>query len=90
MFSKDKEIFDAKPWTGPKRRYDIIREGLIATFVVGILVIVSSLLFGSPDEKSLTFKGWAQSAPDNFYATAVQELAGTSGTATYGPPCNCS
>ena len=88
MSKNEKEYFDAKPWKGPNRRYDIIREGLIATSVVAILVIASSLFFGSPDDKSLTFKGWSQSAPDNFYATAVQELAGTSGTATYGPPYN--
>ena len=88
--SKDlsKEAFDSKEWRGPVRKYDIIREGLIATLVVGILVIAFSLAFGSPDDKSLTFKGWAKSAPDNFYATAVQELAGSSGTATYGPPYN--
>ena len=88
--SKDssKELFDSKEWRGPVRKYDIIREGLIATLVVGILVIAFSLAFGSPDDKSLTFKGWATSSPDNFYATAVQELAGTSGTATYGPPYN--
>jgi hypothetical protein len=88
--SKDlkKNEFDSTEWRGPVRKYDIIREGLIATLIVGILVIAFSLTFGSPDDKSLTFKGWATSAPDNFYATAVQELAGTSGTATYGPPYN--
>ena len=39
--SKDlsKELFDSKEWRGPIRKYDIIREGLIATLVVGILVI---------------------------------------------------
>ena len=84
----NKEEFDIRPWQGKVRKYDIIREGLIATLIVGILVIASSLVFGSPDEKSLTFKGWAKSSPDNFYVTTVQELAGTSGTATYGPPYN--
>lgn len=88
MSTLKKHEFDAQPWRGPVRRYDIIREGIIATIVVTILTIAAALVFGSPDEPSLTFKGWAQSAPDNFYTTAVQELAGTSGTATYGPPYN--
>jgi hypothetical protein len=83
-----KEVFDAKPWTGKLRSYDIIKEGTIAVVVVALLVVSLSFLFGSPDEKSLTFKGWAESNSDNFYATAVQELAGTSGTATYGRPYN--
>ena len=45
-------------------------------------------MFSSPDEPALTFKGWATSAPDNFYATTVAELAGTSESAGYGPPYN--
>ena len=88
MSTLKKHEFDAQPWRGPVRRYDIIREGIIATIVVTLITIAAALVFGSPDEPSLTFKGWAKSAPDNFYATAVQELAGTSGTATYGPPYN--
>jgi hypothetical protein len=43
---------------------------------------------GSPDDPPLTFKGWATTNADNFYVTAVQELAGKSGTATYGAPYN--
>jgi len=86
--SAAKMQFDAQPWRGKTKRYDIIKEGVIALVIVAILVLGCSLLFGSPDEKSLTFKGWAASNSENFYATAVQELAGTSGTATYGPPYN--
>ena len=86
--SDAKEVFDAAPWKGPNKRYDIIKEGSIALVFVVILTIALSLLMGSPDEPPLTFKGWAISNADNFYVTAVQELAGTSGTATYGPPYN--
>ena len=85
---KAKEEFDATPWQGKTRRYDIIKEGTIALLVVSILTVSLSLLLGSPDDTPLTFKGWAQTNSDNFYATAVSELAGTSGTATYGPPYN--
>ena len=83
-----KAAFDAAPWTGKTKRYDIIKEGTIALVLVFVLTIVLSLFMGSPDEPPLTFKGWAVSNPDNLYATAVQELAGTSGTATYGGPYN--
>jgi len=78
----------SREWRGPWRRYDIIKEGVIAVVVVSILTVLLAGLFSSPDEPSLTFQGWATSAPDNFYATAVQELAGTSTSASYGPPYN--
>ena len=84
----EKIFFDSQPWKGKTKRYDIIQEGTIALAVVVILVMGFALIFGSPDEKSLTFKGWASSNAENFYATAVQELAGSSGTATYGAPYN--
>ncbi len=83
-----KHEFDAAPWRGETRKYDIIKEGTIALVFVAVLALVLSLLMGSPDETPLTFKGWATTNADNFYATAVQELAGTSGTATYGAPYN--
>ena len=78
----------SREWKGPWRRYDIIKEGVIAIVVVSILTVLLAGLFSSPDEPQLTFQGWASSAPDNFYATAVQELAGTSESASYGPPYN--
>ena len=83
-----KEEFDAAPWHGKTRKYDIVKEGVIAVVVVSVLAVALSLLLGSPDDTPLTFKGWATSNSDNFYATAVSELAGTSGTATYGAPYN--
>ena len=78
----------SREWKGPWRRYDIIKEGVIAIVVVSILTVLLAGLFSSPDEPQLTFRGWATSAPDNFYAAAVQELAGTSESASYGPPYN--
>jgi hypothetical protein len=86
--NKAKREFDAAPWAGRTKRYDIVKEGSIALVFVAVTAVVLSLLMGSPDEPPLTFKGWALSNPDNFYVTAVQELAGTSGTATYGAPYN--
>jgi hypothetical protein len=88
MTTKARKDFWARPWAGPNRHYDIFKEGAIALVITSLLVVGLSALFSSPDDPSLTYQGWAQDAPDNFYATAVQQLAGTSGTATYGPPYN--
>ena len=85
---QQKHEFDAAPWGGKTKRYDIVKEGTIALAFVAIIALCLSLLMGSPDDTPLTFKGWAVSNSDNFYATTVQELAGTSGTATYGAPYN--
>jgi hypothetical protein len=79
---------DAQEWHGPWRRYDLVKEGVVALVVVSLLTVGLSALLSSPDEPPLTFKGWATSAPDNFYATTVAELAGTSESAGYGPPYN--
>jgi len=79
---------DAAPWRGPTRRYDIIKEGAIATAVVLVLSVALSWLLASPDVPSATVASWAKTAPAEFLATAATELNGTSGTATYGPPYN--
>ena len=82
------ERWEREPWAGPTRRYDILKEGAIALLVVVALTVVLAAVFSSPDDPALTLQGWAKSAPDNFYATTVKELAGTSDSATYGPPYN--
>lgn len=79
---------EAAPWEGRVRRYDLIKEGVVAVIVITILTVALSTFFGSPDDKQITFKQWANAAPSDFYATAVKELAGTSGTGGYGPPYN--
>jgi hypothetical protein len=50
--------------------------------------VLLAALFSSPDEKPITLAGWAKADPNDFVATAVTELAGTSATATYGAPYN--
>ena len=79
---------DYRPWTGPNRHYDILKEGAIAALVVGVLVVLLSAVFSSPDDPALTFKGWAADTPDTLYATMVSELSGSSESAAYGPPYN--
>jgi len=79
---------DRADWRGPTRRYDILKEAAVATAVAFILVVALAGLLSSPDVPPLTIATWARVAPADFVATAASELAGTSETATYGPPYN--
>jgi hypothetical protein len=85
---KDRRRTSVEPWPGPWRRYDIVKEFVIATVVVALLTVVLAVVFSSPDYKPITLQIWAQAAPNDFVATAVSELDGQSGTATYGAPYN--
>ncbi|HEX9031562.1 MAG TPA: hypothetical protein VF834_06925, partial [Streptosporangiaceae bacterium] len=79
---------DRAAWRGPTRRYDILKEGTIATVVVSVIVLVMAGLLSSPDDPSLTVQRWATSSPKDLVATAAMELDGTAGAASYGPPYN--
>jgi len=79
---------DDSPWSGPKIRYDLVKEGLVAFVVMTILAVALAAIFSSPDERPVTIRQWAQGDPGDFLATAVTELDGSSPTATYGPPYN--
>jgi hypothetical protein len=83
---RDREKYYARPWTGPTRPYDIVKEFVIALIVLALLTTGLAILFGSPDRKAITLRDWAAKAPADFVATAVAELDGSSGTATYGAP----
>jgi hypothetical protein len=79
---------ETRPWSGGYQPYDLIKELCIALGVMGLLAVLLTILLSSPDDKPSTIAQWSRSLPPNFTATAAQELAGTSGTATYGPPYN--
>ena len=79
---------DAGPWRGPTRRYDILKEGTIATLIVGALTLVMAGVLSSPDDPPVTMKTWARAAPVDLVYTAATELNGTAGAAAYGPPYN--
>jgi hypothetical protein len=83
---RQREAFYARPWTGPTRRYDIVKEFVVALIAMALLTVGLALVFGSPDRPAITMSTWAAKAPADFVATAVAELDGTSGTATYGAP----
>jgi hypothetical protein len=73
-------------WAGEKRPYDLVREFVVVTAALGVLIIVLAAIFSSPDKKPVTIRSWATAAPTDFLSTAVAELDGTSDAAGYGPP----
>jgi hypothetical protein len=70
------------------REYDLVKEFVIAIAVVLGLSLLLAGIFSSPDRKAITLQAWAQAAPNDVVATATAELAGTSTSASYGPPYN--
>jgi hypothetical protein len=76
----------AAPWVGGYRRYDLVKEFVVALGVMLLLTVGLAIAFSSPDHKAISLRDWATAAPNDFVVTAVAELDGTSGTATYGAP----
>ncbi len=74
----------------PTRRYDLVKEFVIALAVMVVLAGGLAIAFSSPDEQALSLRDWADAAPADVVATATSELAGTSASATYGPPYNAN
>ena len=72
----------------PTRSYDLVKEFVIALVVLTVLSLLLAAVFGSPDRKAITLQAWAKAAPADVVATATAELAGTSTSASYGPPYN--
>ena len=78
----------AREWKGGYRPYDLVKEFSIALGVVLALALVLTILFSSADDPPSTIQSWSRTDPVDFVTTAVSELNGTSGLATYGPPYN--
>jgi hypothetical protein len=72
----------------PTRRYDLVKEFVIALACVSLLTVALAAAFSSPDEPAISLQAWGTAAPFDVVATATAELAGTSASATYGPPYN--
>ena len=85
-------FFAPRTTPGPGRAryqpYDLIKELCIAVGVIGLLAVVLTVLFSSPDDKPSTIAQWSHELPADFATAAAKELDGTSGTAEYGPPYN--
>ena len=72
----------------PTRSYDLVKEFVLALALMTALSLVLAGIFSSPDDPSITMSGWAKADPADVVATAAGELAGTTTSATYGPPYN--
>lgn len=72
----------------PQIHYDLVREMLIALGGVGVLIIILSALFSSPDVPALTAKQVTQQAPKLLVQTALDDLSQQDPISTYGPPYN--
>jgi hypothetical protein len=72
----------------PTRPYDLAKEFVIALVVALVLACGLAAIFSSPDDPAITMSAWAKAAPSDVVATAAGELAGTTTSATYGPPYN--
>jgi hypothetical protein len=70
----------------PMVSYDLIKELVLAVVASGVVVLLLAFGLSSPDVPSATIKGWATADPVDFVTTATSELAGTSTSASYGPP----
>ena len=79
----------AKYYAGVKMiNFDLVKEMVLALFVVSLVVIGLAAALSSPDDPAVTIQTWATKDPVDFVTTAATELAGTSETAEYGPPYN--
>jgi hypothetical protein len=78
----------SRPWNGPTRRFDLVKEFVIALVAVTVLAVGLAGIFSSPDERAVTLQRWSRAAPNDFVLTATTELDGTSGSASYGAPYN--
>ena len=85
---KEAAAADSKPWGGPTRRYDILKEATAATLIVGALTFILAGLLSSPDIPAVTVKAWAQHDQLGLVNAAAKELDGSSEAATYGQPYN--
>ncbi|MCW2971396.1 MAG: hypothetical protein JWO23_2523 [Solirubrobacterales bacterium] len=79
---------DTAEWKGGYTPYDLVKELFIAVGVVMLLAVLLTVLFSSPDDRPSTIAQWSRQQPVNFVTAGAKELAGTSDTATYGPPYN--
>ncbi len=68
--------------------YDLIKELVLASLGVLLVVVVLAAALSSPDVPSLTIARWSHEDPVDFVTTATAELSGTSDSAQYGPPYN--
>jgi hypothetical protein len=88
LAGKARRRAERRPWQGPLRHYDIVKEAAIATVGVLVLSVVLAVVLSSPDKPAVTLKQWSSAQPVGFVDIALSELDASSTSATYGPPYN--
>jgi hypothetical protein len=68
--------------------YDLVKELVWALVGVGVVAVLASAVFSSPDVAPVTIATWAQQDPVDLVTTATDELAGATTSAGYGHPYN--
>jgi hypothetical protein len=85
MSATDKATYDRNVRMVP---FDLVKELVLATGGVLVVIVVLAALLSSPDVPATTIANWAAADPVDFVTTATSELAGSSTSADYGPPYN--
>ncbi len=67
---------------------DFVKHLMGTLGVVIVLVLAVSIIFGSPEVKPLTIKGYSNEHPVAFEQMALRALDGQGQIANYGPPYN--
>ena len=88
MTARWARIEQPEPAPAETRSYDLVKEFVIALVVVLVATAALAWVFSAPDDKPVTIASWSNADPNDFTVTALTELDGTSGVATYGPPYN--
>jgi hypothetical protein len=70
----------------PMKPYDLLREGLIVLGIIGAIVVVLAVIFGSPDYPTVRSEDVAKQQPVEYLRTTANNLAGNSSIDGYGPP----
>lgn len=68
--------------------YDLIKEMVIGTVIIGLIVILLSAILSTPDLPALTAKKVDKVAPMVLVQTALQDLSQQDAITTYGQPYN--
>ena len=78
------------PTRTPSRpgRYDLVKEFVVALLVVALTVALAAVFLLARRDSRSPWPTGPPAAPNDVVATAAGELAGTTTSATYGPPYN--
>ncbi|MHB8841777.1 MAG: hypothetical protein ACYC56_08320 [Candidatus Aquicultor sp.] len=70
----------------PMKPFDLIREALIVSGVLAIVILALSIIFSSPDYPPVRGEDVAKLQPVSYLKTSAGILAGQSSVQAYGPP----